>query len=113
MDPKDLKIQPQIASSWKISDDGLNYEFDIRKNVYFHPSNSFNSKEDRLLTPEDIQSSIERACSKNDLGQAPHAYSFVFNEILGAEEFLIGKAKTIAGLKIKGSKLFCLYISYL
>ncbi len=105
MDPKDLKIQPQIASSWKISDDGLNYEFDIRKNVYFHPSNSFNSKEDRLLTPEDIQSSIERACSKNDLGQAPHAYSFVFNEILGAEEFLIGKAKTIAGLKIKGSKV--------
>ena len=31
-----LNVQPCIAKSWKISSDGLNYEFIIRNDVVFH-----------------------------------------------------------------------------
>jgi ABC-type transport system substrate-binding protein len=106
MDPKDLKIQPQIASKWKISDDGLNYEFDIRKDIYFHPNEQLTSKNDRLLTVEDVRYSIEMACTKNATGQAPHAYSFLYKDVLvGANDFFEGKAKEIAGLKIEGTNV--------
>lgn len=106
MDPKDLKIQPQIASKWKISDDGLTYEFDIRKDIYFHPNEQLTSKNDRLLTVEDVRYSIEMACTKNAAGQAPHAYSFLYKDVLvGANDFFEGKTKEIVGLKIEGTKV--------
>jgi len=106
MDPKDLKIQPQIASKWKISDDGLTYEFDIRKDIYFHPNEQLTSKTDRLLTVEDVRYSIEMACTKNVTGQAPHAYSFLYKDVLvGANDFFEGKEKEITGLKIEGTKV--------
>ena len=41
IDPQTLKVQPQIASHWKISDDGLVYEFTIRKEVFFHQQAEF------------------------------------------------------------------------
>lgn len=106
MDPKDLKIQPQIASKWKISDDGLNYEFEIRTDIYFHPSKKLTNKEDRLLTVEDVKYSIEMACTKNESGQAPHAFSFLYKDaLLGANEFFEGKTKEISGLKVEGNKV--------
>jgi len=105
-DPKDLKIKPQIASSWKISDDGLTYEFTIRKNVYFHPHKIFKNQKDRLLQISDIEYSIKKACSKNSKGEAPHAFSFLYKDNLkGAEAFFEGKAKEIEGLKVSGNKI--------
>lgn len=106
LDPKDLKIKPQVASKWKISDDGLKYEFDIRKNIYFHPHALFTSKKDRLLTTADVKHSIELACMKNEKGEASHAFSFLYQENLkGAEDFFNGKTQSIAGLNISGSKV--------
>ena len=43
LDPKDLSVTPQIAKSWKISPDGLSYEFTIRNKILFHPSSVFSS----------------------------------------------------------------------
>ncbi len=106
MNPKDLTIQPQIASKWEISDDGLTYEFDIRKDIYFHPNKQLSEKNERLLTVEDVRYSIEMACSKNSSGESPHAYSFLYKDVLlGAKEFFEGKANEIAGLKIEGAKV--------
>lgn len=106
LDPKDLTVMPQIASSWKISSNGLIYEFVLRKNVMFHPHSVFGSDEDRLVTAEDVKSSIESICSKNGAGNAGTAYSFVFEQYLvGAKEFFDGKAKSISGFKINGNKV--------
>ena len=33
---KNLNIEPEIASSWSISSDGLTYTFYLRNDVYFH-----------------------------------------------------------------------------
>ena len=106
LDPKDLKIKPQLASDWTISDDGLIYEFELRKDVYFHAHSSFLSKRDRRLTPSDVIHSIELACKKNEKGQAPHAFSFLYKDkLLGANDYFAGKSKKIEGLKIEGNKV--------
>ena len=101
IDPKDLTIKPQIASSWQISDDGLQYAFVIRNNIYFHQHKAFNSKKDRLLKPSDIRHTFERVCSKGKKGEATHAYSFLFKDnLIGAAEFFEGEADTISGMAI-------------
>jgi ABC-type transport system substrate-binding protein len=106
IDPKDLKIKPQIATDWLISEDGLTYEFSIRKDVFFHPHKLFANQEDRRLTTQDIKKSIELACSKNENGQAPHAYSFLYKDNLqGAEDFYSGKTQSIKGLTVSDFKV--------
>ena len=106
LDPKDLKIKPQIASDWKISDDGLTYEFEIRKGILFHPHALFTSEASRELEPRDVELSIEMACKKNDNGVSPHAFSFVYKDnLVGAIDYNEGRSKSIKGIKISGSKL--------
>ncbi|MFN5148109.1 MAG: ABC transporter substrate-binding protein [Flavobacteriia bacterium] len=106
LDPKDLKIRPQLASDWNISDDGLTYEFVIRDDVYFHPHKVFATKEDRKLSPKDVIHTIELACTKNEKGEAPHAFSFLYKDnLVGAREFFEGASKSISGLSILGSKV--------
>jgi peptide/nickel transport system substrate-binding protein len=46
-------IEPSLAESWEISDDGLVYTFHLRQGVKFH-----NGKD---LTPEDVIASLQRA----------------------------------------------------
>ena len=41
--PGGTDIQPALATSWNISDDGLNITFDLRKNVKFHDGTDFNA----------------------------------------------------------------------
>jgi oligopeptide transport system substrate-binding protein len=102
MDPKSLKIMPQLAESWKVENDGLTYVFKLRKNVLFHPHKLLN-EEERVLKAEDVQRTIERSCKKNSSGEAPHAYLFVYRDNLsGAEDYFEGNAKSISGLKADG-----------
>lgn len=49
---EDFSPQPQIASSWEVSADGLEYTFHIRQGVTFHDGSA--------LTSEDVLASIER-----------------------------------------------------
>lgn len=106
MDPKSLKVNPQLAQSWSMSMDGLSYTFVLREDVLFHPHPIFKSENDRKLTAEDVRKTIEKACSKNEKGEAPHSYIFLFkNTLKGADEFFEGKAQSISGLRIEGRKI--------
>jgi len=56
---KDGKIQPQLAESWDISDDGLTYTFNMRDNVTFQNGKKFNAETakysiDRILKADSI-----------------------------------------------------------
>lgn len=52
------EIQPALAKSWTVSDDGLAYTFTLRDDVYFQPGKY---QEGRKLTAEDVKYSLERS----------------------------------------------------
>jgi len=104
LDPSSLTVRPQLAKDYKIKNNGLTYEFELRDNVYFHEIESGFSS--RKFTPEDVVYTIEKACSRtiNDIPST--AYSMVFKGTLkGADDFFMGKADAISGLEIKGNTL--------
>ena len=39
------RVQPALAASWIISDDGLRYDFDLQKNVTFHDGSEFSAED--------------------------------------------------------------------
>ncbi len=57
---KDLNLIPCIAKSWKVSEDGRAYTFNLRKNVRFHPSPLFSNPEERYVTAQDFVYSFRR-----------------------------------------------------
>jgi len=54
------KIVPNLAESWTVSDDGINYEFKIREDAVFHDGTKVTSN-DVLYTIEAIQDSDVRS----------------------------------------------------
>ena len=83
---KDLNVIPAIARSWKVSPDGLIYTFFLREGVKFHNGREVTSTDfvysfTRILDPETKSSSFD-----------------FFTRILGAKEFIDGKAKEVKGL---------------
>jgi oligopeptide transport system substrate-binding protein len=106
LNPKDLKVQPQLAEKWEVSDDGLTYTFHLKHNVKFHPHRIFHSEAERVLIPLDVQKTLEYICSKGQIGTAGTAYSALFEKYLdGAKAYHEGKAETISGISIKRSSV--------
>lgn len=42
---ENMNLKPDLAKSWKISSDGLNYEFDLREDVFWHDGVKFSAKD--------------------------------------------------------------------
>ena len=61
---ENLEIKPCIAKSYTISPDGLNYQFILRDDVFFHPHPLFNNKEERRVTADDFVYSFNRLLSE-------------------------------------------------
>jgi len=55
-----LEVQPAIAHSWDISDDGRIYTFYLRTDVRFHPSEVFGAEKTRFLNAMDFVFSFQR-----------------------------------------------------
>src|SRR6476661_9643333 len=51
--PGSTELEPDLAKSYTVSDDGLTYTFVLRNNVKFHNG--------RVMTPADVKYSLERA----------------------------------------------------
>jgi peptide/nickel transport system substrate-binding protein len=55
-----LNIQPDIAKSWNISEDGLVYDFFLRKDVFFHEHTAFGVSKTRVVKAHDLEFSFQR-----------------------------------------------------
>ena len=51
-------LQPALAESWEVSDDGLEYTFSLRQGVKFHSTDGFTPSRD--LNADDVIFSFER-----------------------------------------------------
>ncbi len=59
-------IKPNLASDWQISEDGKEYTFTLRQDVYFHPGKY---QDGRQLTAEDIKYSLERSAKESAMNR--------------------------------------------
>jgi ABC-type transport system substrate-binding protein len=85
---EDLRVSPDIARSWTISTDGLLYIFKLKQDVKF--SNG------RVVTAHDFKYSFERIL--NPENKSP--VTWVFEKILGAEEFMQGRTIEVRGIQV-------------
>ncbi len=83
----DLSLQPDLAASWALSDDGLTYTFFLRRDARF--------QDGRPLTAQDVLYSWDRAASPQ-VG-SDTVLSFL-GDIVGLRERREGKAEAIGGL---------------
>ncbi|MCL6558965.1 MAG: ABC transporter substrate-binding protein, partial [Firmicutes bacterium] len=81
--PGTTDVQPCLAESWRVSADGREWIFHLRKNVFFHDGTPFNA--------EAVRFSIERQLTRRDSGKMPYA-SFTFGPI---EEILTPDPYTV------------------
>ena len=74
-----LNVEPSLAESWNISDDGTQYTFDLREGVEFHDGTPFNA--------EAVVFNFERMLNEDhpyhDTGPFPLA--FYFGQVAGVE----------------------------
>lgn len=59
-------IAPALATEWTISDDGKEYIFKLRDDVYFQPGQY---QDGRKLTAEDVKYSLERSANESSLNR--------------------------------------------
>ena len=55
-----MNIQPSIAESYSVSEDGLTYIFNLKSNILFSPHESFPNESDRVINAEDFVYSFNR-----------------------------------------------------
>jgi ABC-type transport system substrate-binding protein len=86
---KDLKVVPDIAESWTVSDDKKTYTFKLRAGVKFHDG--------KAVTAQDFKYSIERAA--DPATESPVADSYL-GDIVGVQQKLRRQATDVSGVKV-------------
>ena len=101
IDPKTTKIIPRIAKEWTVSEDGKKYTFTLNEGVMFHEHKTFSSKDDRILTVDDVVKTFELGCKENEDGTATAMFMMTCQSIKGAQDYYDGKAQSISGITTK------------
>ncbi len=96
LNPKNLNVEPCIATNWEVNDEQNKYTFYLNNQVYFHDDECFSNKEQSKLTAKDVVFTFELLCGELYNG----GYNVLLNNLLGAKEFFEGKKTYIEGLKI-------------
>ncbi|MEJ2738567.1 MAG: peptide ABC transporter substrate-binding protein [Dehalococcoidia bacterium] len=84
-----LKVQPDIAEKWNVSDDGKSYTFFLRDDVRFHNG--------KALSAADVKYSLERACQPATGSNTAATY---LGDIVGVPDVLTGKVTEISGVQV-------------
>ena len=85
----DLKVVPDLAERWDVSDDGRVYTFHLRKDAKFHDG--------KPVTAEDVRWSLERVADPNTLSPVAEQY---LSDIVGVSAKLAGQESSISGLQV-------------
>lgn len=83
------RLQPNLAESWEVSEDGRVYTFRLKRGVKFHNG--------REVTAEDFKYSIERACDPELASPVSATY---LNDIVGALDKLERRADEVKGVEV-------------
>lgn len=61
----ELEVVPKIAKSWELSEDGKQYTFHLRNEVYFHDDAEFENGKGRKVVADDFVFSFKRLLDEN------------------------------------------------
>jgi oligopeptide transport system substrate-binding protein len=86
---KDLKIVPDLAEKWDVSNNGTTYTFTLRKDAKFHDG--------RPVTAQDVKYSLERAADPKTRSTVSPLY---LGDIVGFMDKYTGKANEVSGVKV-------------
>lgn len=86
---KDLKIVPDLAKSWDVSEDGKSYTFHLRDDAKF--------QDGRPVTAQDVKYSLERAADPKTRSAVSPLY---LGDIVGFMDKYTGKANEVSGVKV-------------
>lgn len=100
---KDLSINPSLAESWAISEDGLKYTFKLKQGVFFHDDPCFAGGKGRELKAEDIRFTFERLATQHP-DNAMFAAT-IKNLIKGANEYYAASASKKPDFEFEGVKV--------
>ena len=91
-------IIPCIAKSWKLSEDGITYTFNLRNDVMFHDDICFKATngKGRKVIASDFKYCLERVNNPKSKTRGMWVYR---DKIKGAKDYSEGKANDISGLK--------------
>ncbi len=100
---KDLSIEPALAESWTISEDGSKYTFKLKKGVFFHDDLCFAGGKGREFKAEDVRYSFERLATQ-------HADNAMFaatikNLLKGANEYYLASVSKKPDFEFEGVKV--------
>lgn len=98
---ENLEVVPAIASSWEISEDGKEYTFYIRRDVYFHDNPCFAASEGRRVLASDFEYSFFRIVDPNE----PSPGKYIFENVAKTEE------SNFIGFKAIDDRTFKIYLS--
>lgn len=73
---KNLHIQPAIARSWQISEDGLTYTFNLKREVLFHKHPLLDSSS-RMVTANDFVYSFKRLLDRKMASPGSWVFNYV------------------------------------
>jgi ABC-type transport system substrate-binding protein len=90
-------VVPALADSWTLSPDAKRLEFRLRKGVRFHPAAGAAA---RTLSSADVKASFERMLKTSS------PYTYIFDHVVGVEEFRKGTAKDVKGFVAKSPLVF-------
>jgi oligopeptide transport system substrate-binding protein len=86
---KDLKVVPDLAEKWDVSNNGLTYTFHLRPDAKFHDG--------RPVTAQDVKYSLERAADPKTRSTVSPLY---LGDIVGFYDKYTGKSKELTGVKV-------------
>lgn len=101
IDVTTLRVIPNLAESFTVSEDARIFTFKIRKGVMFHDDACFGGK-GREVTAEDVKFSLDMACSGLELNTISY---LLVNKIKGAKEFNLNSKKNLPKGGVSGIKV--------
>lgn len=87
-------VKGELASEYKLSEDGKQLTFELRDDIYWHDGEK--------ITPEDVKWNIEYSMKTAVINSV---FLNTFNAIEGSEAYLDGTADSISGIAINGNTI--------
>jgi len=79
-----LALQPELATAWDVSEDGLTYTYHIRGGVRFHDNACFPGGKGRVMTAADVKYAFDRIL---DARAGAFGASYFTDKVRGAREY--------------------------